>query len=238
MGWWAKVAAMVMPEACVACDVVLGEGVVAFCQDCAERVLESPSVCCERCAEPGAFAKGWCERCITSPPEFGRAWAPFEHEGSIARAIHRFKYEDRADLARPLGELIAGHSLAVLRGLVVPVPLHEERFCSRRFDQGALLAVAVARAARLRVDVSALRRVRATVRQVGLNEYERAANVSRAFEASGAVSGHSVLLVDDVYTTGATAREATCALLAQGAREVNVVTLARARRESTVGTLA
>jgi ComF family protein len=228
MGWRAAV----WPDACVACDAVLGAGEAGFCGRCASCILEAPPVACRRCAEPGRFDDGRCPRCALADPLFTRAWAPFEHEGAVARAIHRFKYEDRADLARPLGELVARHPGALLQGVLVPIPLHGSRFRERRFDQAALLAVAMGAAAGLPVETRWLRRVRATTRQVGLSERLRELNVHEAFETPGEVPAERVVLVDDVYTTGATAREATRVLLGAGVREVQVVTVARARRES------
>ncbi len=223
---------VVLPPSCAVCDVVL-PGPGAFCEDCAHEVLELPTVHCARCAEPGAFAGGVCERCRGGVP-WTRAFAPFEHEGSVAKAIHRFKYEDRSDLARPLGLLLATaakDALGLMPGALVPLPLHEGRFRERKFDQAALLARTVAMQAGRPLELDWLRRTRDTPRQVGLSEAAREANVHGAFAASGAVKGHDVVLLDDVLTSGATAREAARALREAGAARVFVLTLARARSE-------
>ncbi|MFZ5439561.1 MAG: ComF family protein [Myxococcota bacterium] len=220
---------VVLPPACAVCDAVLPSA-GAFCDDCAREVLELPTVHCPRCAEPGAFG-GVCERCALGVP-WARAWAPFEHEGAVARAIHRFKYEDRSDLARPLGLLLAASAraaVASMPGTVVPLPLHEARFRQRRYDQAALLASTLAPALGRPLELGWLARVRDTPRQVGLTEEQREQNVRGAFAASPVVQGHDVLLVDDVLTSGASAREASRALLAAGAARVFVLTLARAR---------
>jgi ComF family protein len=236
MGWRRALDALWgvwLPEACAACDEVLAEGPWEFCPGCRELVLELASRRCSRCGEPGAFAGGLCPRCRRRPPPFLEAWAAFEHEGAVARAVHRFKYGDRSDLARPLAQALArllpAHLGAPGRTLV-PVPLHAARFRERRYDQAALLATALAHTLGARVRPGWLTRVRDTPRQVGLQEAQREANVEGAFGASAAARGQAVVLVDDVLTTGATAREATRALLEAGAREVLVVTVARARR--------
>lgn len=223
---------VLLPPSCAACDVVL-PGPIGFCEDCAHEVLELPTVHCRRCAEPGAFEGQTCSRCAAGVP-WERAYAPFEHEGSLAKAIHRFKYEDRSDLSRPLGVLLAATAkaeLAAMPGFLVPLPLHEARFRERKFDQAGLLTAVLAQRLGREVKANWLVRLRDTRRQVGLAETEREANVRGAFSASAAVRGHDVVLVDDVLTSGATAREAARALSAAGAARVFVLTLARARSE-------
>lgn len=234
VGWsWDAVVAGVLPDACVACDDVLPDGELFLCEACLALTLEVAGPSCSRCGEPGAFHSGTCRRCRGSAPPFVTAWAPFEHEGAMARAIHRFKYEDRSDLCRPLAGLVAtrlGRRVAEIDGTLVPVPLAQLRFRERRYDQAALLAVALGRLLRRPVALDCLERIRHTNRQVGLDEARREDNVAGAFRASR-VDG-PIVLIDDVLTTGATAREATRVLLEAGAAEVRVVTVARARREN------
>jgi ComF family protein len=241
MGWfdWERildgVVAVALPDACVGCDQVLGEGESFFCSACAPLAVPITEPGCERCGEPGVHRRRLCPRCAAAPPPFVRAWAPFEHEGAMAHAIHRFKYEERSDLSRPLAALLArhgGHLSTKLPGTLVPVPLHRTRFRQRGFDQAALLAHALGRLWRRPVALEWLDRVRPTLQQVGLAEDLRERNVAGAFTAPEIMG--PVVLVDDVMTTGATAREATRALLAAGATEVRVVTLARARREDAL----
>lgn len=224
---------LVYPPACVACDEVL-PGAGFFCEGCAPLVLETPTPHCRRCAEPGAFPGGVCPRCEGRAPPFARAYAPFEHDGAVAKAIHRFKYEQRPDLARPLASLLAKAATAFLRDVrapLVPLPLHTGRFRERGYDQATLLAVELGSVSKRPVKDDWLERTRATERQVGLHEDARDANVRGAFASPPAVKGQEVLLVDDVYTTGSTVSEATRTLLAAGATRVFVLTLARARRE-------
>jgi ComF family protein len=147
--------------------------------------------------------------------------------------MQRFKYEDHPELARPLGELLARRAaefLASAPGALVPLPLHDARYRERKYDQTTLLAVTVAKAAGRALRDEVLTRVKATTRQVDLSEAQREANVAGAFELSGRVEGAELVLLDDVLTTGATAREATRVLLAAGARRVDVLVFARAVR--------
>jgi ComF family protein len=220
------------PPACVACDTVL-PAPGFFCEQCQPLVTESTSQACPRCAEPGSFSAGACPRCLRSPPKFGKAWAAFAYEGAVSRAVQRFKYEDHPELARPLGALLASKAEAFLSatpGAVVPLPLHDARYRERKYDQATLLAVDVAKVSGRALRDDVLTRVKPTTRQADLSEAQREANVAGAFEVHGSVSGAELILLDDVLTTGATAREATRVLLAAGAKRVDVLVLARAVR--------
>lgn len=216
------------PPACIGCGKVLLER-ARFCFDC-DLVLDPLPPGCERCAEPGDFEV--CPRCEVRPPPFDRAWAPYVHGGPIARAVHLLKYEDRPELARELGALVVEQSGEFLEGAgmdVIPIPLHLWRYVARRYDQAALLASEIAARSGRRLLARALTRVKRTRRQVGQDERTREANVRGAFVADAScVHGRRVLLVDDVLTTGATARAAASALIKAGAKEVQVLTVARA----------
>ncbi len=141
--------------------------------------------------------------------------------------LQRYKYEDHSALARPLGLLVAALDLPP-PDVVVPIPLHASRRRTRTYDQALYLARIIARARGWRFDAHLLTRIRATERQVGQHRDARALNVRGAFEASPAVRGLGVLLVDDVVTTGATASECARALKSAGARWVAVASVARA----------
>ncbi len=220
---------ILFPPACVGCGRVLPVN-TSFCEGCdaaVERIIDPR---CRRCAEPGDFADATCPRCAARPPPFEAAFAPFAHEGPVARAIHRFKYEDHPELAAPLALLLASEAatfLAAAPGELCALPLHRLRLRSRKYDQAELLAGELARRTG-RVRIELLNRNRATERQVGLTEAARDANVRGAFVASPECAGRDLILVDDVFTTGATARAAAEALLQAGARSVRVLTLARA----------
>lgn len=217
------------PPACLACARVLPYA-APFCEACDVGLERLPPRHCRTCAEPGEFPTGDCPRCRAAPPAFARAWAPLAHEGPVARAVHRFKYEDHPELAAPLAALLADEARAFLReapALLVPLPLHVARYRERGYDQAHLLAHALGKETGRPVLRHALERARATKRQVGLSEQARALNVQDAFVAR-VVKEREVLLVDDVFTTGATAGAAARALVAAGARRVEVLTIARA----------
>ena len=221
---------LLFPARCLACSA-LEAGVRDFCVACAETVEPVPPGCL-LCAEPGDFAAQCCPRCARHPPPFSRAVAAFTHGGAVSRAIHAFKYEDRPDLAGPLARLWLTESAELLRDApahVCGIPLHRGRFRERRYDQAQLLAGTLAHETGRRFVPRALTRERATERQVGRSEAEREENVRDAFRAEARrVQGRAFLLVDDVLTTGATARAAARALREAGATDVQILTLARA----------
>lgn len=145
--------------------------------------------------------------------------------------MHHLKYRRRAELAEPLGKLMAAywtqHPMPV--DVVVPVPLHAARLRERGYNQAALLAREMARRAGLAIDEQTLVRQRATSPQVDLNARQRKENVDGAFRcSSNALAGKQVLLIDDVCTTGATLEACAVALYQGGARSVQALTLARA----------
>lgn len=229
-GWWRGLYDVVFPPACAACGAVM-ELPAPLCGLCTLSLSPLPTPQCTRCAEPGTFVQGLCPRCAANPGHFVEVCAPWVHEGALARAIHRYKYEDHPELAPLLAELVSSpaHELLQRRqSRLVAIPLHQRRFRQRSFDQAQLLARALASLLGMQVLSVGLVRTRETARQVGLSESERDANLQGAFQATGSLAGMRLTLVDDVFTTGATAKAAASALLSAGAAEVSVITLARA----------
>jgi ComF family protein len=229
MGLLSDALDVVYPPLCLACDAPVSGG--HFCATCELSVQRLEPDGCEVCSEPGHHLTGRCERCRNRRKAFERAFAPYVHDGALAKAIHRFKYEDKPELARPLGEMLASAAkdfISAVPSVVTPVPLHESRYRERKYDHAMLLAVTLAKHAGLTLVDSALTRVRDTPRQVGLTDEQRVSNVRDAFSAGASAKGQSLLLIDDVLTTGATAHAAAITLLAAGATKVRVLTLARA----------
>jgi ComF family protein len=181
-----------------------------------------------------------CGVCLLRPPQFrtARACAVYvpsaEQDHPLARILHRYKYDRDVRLAKPLGDLLRRRCPLPLHtyDVVVPVPLHLSRLRWRGFNQALLLLRPLARAARIPVDPFSLQRVRPTRPQVQLNETDRRANVANAFAVvrPDRVRARRVLVVDDVYTTGATVNDCCRALRRAGARRVDVLVLARAMR--------
>ncbi|MEA2859785.1 MAG: hypothetical protein QOC72_1824 [Methylobacteriaceae bacterium] len=225
------------PPACLACRKATAAH-HALCPECwgEMRFIERPY--CERLGTP--FAQDLrtpgliSPEAMADPPVFGRARAVVRYDdGPARRLVHRLKYSDRLELARPMGAWMARAGAEVLAeaDLIVPVPLHRFRLMSRRFNQAATLAHSVSQASAVPVDSQALVRTKPTPPQVGLSRPQRAGNVQGAFrlveEAKPKIFGAGIVLVDDVLTSGATANAASRALLRGGAKSVDVLVFAR-----------
>lgn len=220
---------VLFPPRCAACDVLLpaeesASHAMELCEAC-ETSLAPITEACVRCGVPGAAVQA-CRRCEEEAPSFDGTSSLWSYEGAIAQLLHRFKYEHRPHYAGPLGAQLATLPMPAA-DVVTHVPLHASRRRFRTYDQALYLARALADAKGLPCE-SLLRRVRATGRQVGRSRAARLINVDGAFEVCGPVAHRSVLLVDDVVTTGATAEACAQALVDAGARRVHLVCVARA----------
>ncbi|HPC02241.1 MAG TPA: ComF family protein [Syntrophales bacterium] len=235
----ASLARLVFPEVCPLCQSLREESPEeVFCTSCADSLpLVRPPLCI-RCGLPFPAGEGenhLCGECLVSPPPFSWARALGRYETGLLDGIHRFKYRRAIRIGEGLGRLMAeipmeGGPVLSSFDRVLPVPLHPARLRERGFNQSAVLAGAVSRRISLPLDLFSLRRIRDTKPQISLNGAERERNVRGAFSVARppAVEGEKILLVDDVYTTGNTLREAARALLRGGASEVAVLTAARA----------
>lgn len=220
------------------------------CAGCA-RLVSRPGTVCAACWPRLRFLEPpWCPvmgtpfphdmgegflsaEAIADPPPFARMRAAVVYHDLAARLVQGLKYGDRADRAKPMAAWMAraGFELVADADAVVPVPLHWRRLLARHYNQAAELARALARQHGIAYRPDWLQRRRPTRRQVGLGREQRRDNLRAAFvvppASSARLAGRRVLLVDDVYTTGATARAASRALLRAGASAVDVLAFAR-----------
>jgi ComF family protein len=228
-------ARVLFPPVCAGCGRQVGEP-GSLCGVCwpALRFLERPW--CPVMGTPFSHDMGdgfLSAEAIVKPPPFQRARAAVAYSGVARQMVQGLKYHDRTDLAPWMARWMtrAGFELFPDADLIVPVPLHWRRFLRRRFNQSAELARTVGRLTNIPFDPSAVERVKMTRQQVGLGHKEREENVRAAFAvpigARTKVRGRRVIVVDDVYTTGATVAAVTRALQKGGAAAIDVLTFAR-----------
>jgi ComF family protein len=225
----------VLPPRCLACgETVAEQGQV--CAPCWTAIDFIAGAVCDRCCLPFELPmepEAICANCAANPPPWQRARAVMRYGEVSRRLILRFKHGDKLESVPSFGQWLAraGRELAGDAQMIAPVPLHRWRLFSRRYNQAAMLALALGRTAHVPVVPDLLARTRPTPSQAGLGAKDRASNVRGAFavrpQHKEALVGRHILLVDDVFTTGATVGACTRALLRAGARAVDVVTLAR-----------
>jgi ComF family protein len=225
---------LALPNLCATCRQPVGaEG---LCAECWSKLSFIAPPYCERLGIPFPFDPGpgvLSMEAIADPPAYRRARAAVRYDDVARALVHAFKYGDRLDLAPMMGRWMesAGRGLLADADALIPVPLHWTRQWARRFNQSAVLAEVISKAAGIAVAHAALKRVKATPQQVGLSQSQRALNVQGAFkvpaQGKAEIAGRRVLLVDDVLTSGATADACARALLRAGAAEVDVLTFSR-----------
>jgi ComF family protein len=232
---------LLCPERCAACEAVVNAQEI-FCHACraAVNVLGPPE--CARCGAPSSRTP--CSGCRVRPDwpiRCARSWAAYDGAPSggattgiesvrpVARALIAFKYGGAQRLGRRFARVMAPRAPFGSCCVIVPVPLHRSRLRQRGFNQSAVLARQLARALDWPVALRMLVRIRDTPSQTALTVAERAANVAGAFavRSPASVRERSVLLVDDVWTSGATACAAAAALADAGAARIDVLTFAR-----------
>jgi ComF family protein len=237
--WKSTILDLLFPPLCIACREPGAS--TGFCAACwsAIQFLDGPLCACCGIPFDVALADGihdmLCAVCLTRPPAFDKARAILRYDETSRAPILALKHADRLDLVPGFALWLerAGRSLIEDSDLIVPVPLHGLRLWRRRYNQAAELSRALSRRTELPVDTSVLVRSRATPSQGAMpSARARRRNVLGAFKVpqKNRIAGRSVLVVDDVLTTGATADAAARALRRAGAKKVQVLALARVVR--------
>ena len=224
-----------VPPTCLTCDRLVVEqgGCCAHCWN--ELHFIQPPIC-PVMGTPFSVDLGdgiQSLEAIADPPPFERLRAAVLYGKRARQLVTQLKFSDRTDLAPWMADWmrVAGKELLEASDVIVPVPLHFNRLLQRRYNQSAELARNIGKHGGLAVEPQVLVRRRRTKQQTGLSESQRQRNVAGAFwvpdEQRIALDGKRVLLVDDVYTTGATTKAATRALLRAKAKQVNVLVFAK-----------
>jgi ComF family protein len=226
-----------LPPRCPGCGVVIDEPHL-FCLDCWSALAFLGPPWCVRCALPfdyGSDAEVECGHCLAEPPAFDRLRAAVAY-GEISRKVAlKLKYGGRPGVAETMARFMARHLEGQEGALLVPVPLHRWRIWRRGYNQSALIASALAARAGLETRLDLVERVKATPPLRGMGPRERAQEVRGAFRVNprrkAELRGKAILLVDDVYTSGATANACARILKRAGAARVDMLCWARVVRE-------
>ena len=230
MSWLADLERWLLPEECLLCRGSPSDGLI--CRLCSYRWLRLPDPVCSRCGQPLLLTELACRLCADWGTDLDRVRSAVWHEAGAREAVHHLKYEGWWRVTESLARAMSGLEPLTGRLLLVPVPLAPKRLRERGYNQSECLARALGAVVGKPVRVDALTRVRETPTQTALTPEARLANVAGAFQARG-VQGCRIVLVDDVFTTGATLLTSAAALKQAGANPVEAVTFARARPSIT-----
>lgn len=228
---------IIFPPQCLACAEILNpQEETVFCSSCHEKIrFINGSICpvCGMAFFNSPAENHICGNCLEDRPYYTRARAVAAFETVILDAIHKFKYGRNVVIGDCLGSFMAGYSFPDIvfaeYSLIIPVPLHIKKLRERRFNQSLLLANALGKKHKIPVNFSLLKRHKFTLTQTGFNKTEREKNIKGAFSITNKeeIDNKDIILVDDVYTTGATVNECAKTLKKGGAKNIAVLTLAR-----------
>ncbi len=220
---------LLYPPRCLVCKML---GASGLCAACAGQISPIPAPFCAVCGH--TLTESRCANCAAQTPAFVRSRSLGAYDGVLRHAIHQFKYRDRPQLAVPLGRLLAAYARAhasELNGLrfdaLLPVPIHPARQRVRGYNQSERLARVLGEELRLPL-LNTLVRARSTRPQVGLSGEARRTNLQGAFTVKqpDLVQSQTLLLIDDVVTSGSSLHECAAALTTAGANAVYALTLA------------
>lgn len=226
---------LLLPRYCPVCGSD-SDSFNGLCGNCLIGIEWIDGPCCTVCGLPFPSRTALphrCSRCLERPPAFDHARSVARYIGPVVHAVHRMKFSSIERLADLLGDLILDNLPASLEpsvlSAIIPVPLHAARLRSRGFNQSLLLARRISRGLGLPVEPRLVERVRDTPSQLGLGIDDRRRNVHGAFVVREPtdVEKESLLIVDDVFTTGSTVNELARTLRRAGAGLIEVLTFAR-----------
>ncbi len=230
---------IILPPRCpVSGDIVDAQGMIASGVWADIDFISDPI--CPCCGIPVGFGvdeDGKCMACFDNPPIYSSARSALKYNDASRNLILGFKHGDKTHIVSSFVPWLMRTGVDIINeaDYLIPVPLHHKRLISRRYNQAALIAGELSNSTNVPHLPMAMKRVRSTPSQGCLSQDDRRKNVSQAFDVAekhkSDLGGKVIILVDDVYTTGATVNECARILLKYGAKKVHVLTLARVVNE-------
>ncbi len=225
---------ILFPEHCPICEKPsLDHKTTPICTDCWQTIRPYSGPKCQKCNKPHVSdIPTICGDCLNDEPAFKFAKSFGIYEGVLKKAINLLKYHNVKRLSKPLTDIILQIKIPRADSLI-PVPLYKKRLRHREFNQSALLAKNIAKSLGVKVLLNCLVKIKDTMPQVGLSSRDRIKNIKKTFEVTNKklIEGENIILVDDVFTTGATVRECSKVLKRAGAEDIYVITLAHGLRD-------
>lgn len=228
-----KIKNFLFPHKCLACaDIIETESVL--CLKCFEAV--NPSIYlskCEVCSDPFEYETDFeiCTKCQAAPPHFDKALYLYEYNHIVKKIVSKIKFADKTHLAKIIAQLLHKNFAEEINScdFITFVPMHRKRLNQRYFNQSALIAKWLGKFSSKKILYHALKRKKFTSPQMTLTKKQRLENIKGVFAVTekDLIKDRQLLLVDDVYTTGATVNECAKILRKSGAQKITVLTFAK-----------
>ena len=238
---WKQISKILFPASCFSCQEILGENIF-LCKDCRENLPYKSNPVCACCGKslnlPLYLPSQTCLNCQENYPQFTQAFSPFHYEGMIKEMIHQFKYHHKIYLRDTLAEFLIPILELQIKAdfsshLLIPVPLYSSCERERKFNQAEEFCLVLRQKTKIPISYC-LKKKRKTEKQAMLPRKKRVHNLKKAFSLSAKtekfsqLKGKKAILIDDIFTSGATANECAKALKPIGFEEIFILTVARA----------
>ncbi len=232
-------ASVIIPPRCYSCGVIVF-GDDGLCGKCASEIKHISRPLCMICGVPFLYEQyenAICETCSHKKPYYSMARCAIVYNQIASKIISSFKYSDKTGNLNLIDSLLKSCTSECLQGVdyIAPVPIHSFKLLKRKYNQSALIAAKIAKGSEIEFVPTLLVKTRQTKPQAVLSDVERRKNVRNSFALNkryfNNIQGKTILLVDDVFTTGSTVNECAKVLIKSGAYRVNVITVARTMLE-------
>lgn len=226
----AKAIRLIFPKACVSCECIIDKN-FDLCSECSGKINFLIKHYCNVCGFVITSDIYTCGKCIINPPPFTVLRSVFAYDENSKNMIINFKFFDNLNYVRVFAKWMYQANTDIFKNadIIIPIPLHKMRLFKRKYNQAALLSKEINKLSDLPYAPLAIKRVRHTTPQAGLSLKQREKNLKNVFSIVDReiIKNKIVILIDDVVTTGATARSCSQEILNSGAKEVRVLSLAR-----------